>query len=154
MRPRRCSPAFGGKRPVRVIAHRARLDGDARERLDMLGDERHIAKARIACDDALALSAAGGVLNPLPDHAKRHAQHGRQAQKHIAIVGDVRIGEHRQRRAVRHQREPVGVVDHAARRRGGDVGVHVVGRLAGIGSPGEHLHVPQARGKRDEDAGA
>ena len=86
-----------------VIAHRARLHGDARERIGMLGDEGDVAHAGVACHHALALRAARRIGDALAHDAGRYAQHRGQTGDHVMVVGDVRLGEHRQRRAVLHE---------------------------------------------------
>ena len=105
------------KGAMRVIAHRARLHGDARERIGMLGDEGDVAHAGVACHHALALRAARRIGDALAHDAGRYAQHRGQTGDHVMVVGDVRLGEHRQRRAVLHDDVAVGIQDIAARRR-------------------------------------
>ena len=134
-----------------IIADRAGLHGDARERIGMLGDEGDVAHAGVACHHALALRAARCVGDALAHDTGRNAQHRGQTGDRIVVVGNVGLGEHCERRAVLHDDVAVGVQDVAARRRGIHRGVLVVLGLFLERFAGKHLHAPQLRGKRAED---
>ena len=141
-----------GERAVGVVAHVALLDLDLRERVGVLGDEGDVAKPHVARHDALALRAGRRILDALAHHVVRHSEHRGQALHHVAVVGHLRIGHHGQRHAVLHERNAVDVADVAARRGRGDGGVLVVVRFAAIRLGRQHLHGPQLRRQRAEDA--
>ena len=92
-----------------IIADRAGLHGDAREGIGMLGDEGDVAHAGVACHHALALRAARRVGDALAHDAGRNAQHRGQTGDHIVVIGNVGLGEHRERRAVLHDDIAVSV---------------------------------------------
>ena len=102
---------------LRLADHFHHVALRVRERIGMLGDEGDVAHAGVACHHALALRAARRIGDALAHDAGRYAQHRGQTGDHVMVVGDVRLGEHRQRRAVLHDDVAVGIQDIAARRR-------------------------------------
>ena len=148
------SQHVGRQRPIRIVAHGAlRVHRDAGERVGMLRDERHVALADVGGHHALALRAARRVLHARAHHVRRHAQHGREPLHHVAVVGRVRIGQHREAQAVLHERPAVGVADEAARGGRGHGGVQVLLRFGGVHAAGEDLHAPQFGGQGAEHGG-
>ena len=140
-----------GEGAVRIIAHRALLDADARKRIGVFGDEGDVALAHVGGHDALALRARALVLDAHAHDVVRNAQHGGKALNHVVIFCDLGVGEHRERRAIADEQHAIAVVDQSARSRRGHRRVLVLQRLVLILARREHLHAPQLYRQRAED---
>ena len=83
-----------GEITLGIRAHGAGFDGDTGEDAGVFLDEGDRPHGDIGRHDALGLGSLAFVADALADGLTRNAQHIGETMYHVAVVGNVRIGDH------------------------------------------------------------